>query len=307
MPAATRTGPWSHALVIAGHPWARPEDAASHHGRCGCPSAPTPTSRLPASSARPADAARRRGRGACPSARAMTSMPPACWTRPGDAASHHGRRGCPSAPPPTSMLRASSARPGDAARRRLSALMDPAVHARRRARLDRPRSRPSRRRFGLTFHQPSHAKVVGLAGPCDLGNPCAARTIGCGNPRSQGPAEGRVKAIRIHVSLRPDAQSSWPSFSCSSDVWPIVPCSCRARVKRPSFSCSVEGTPARAKLPRAGARGEIRCEGAGSGPAWQPQGGGSVDVAAAPGRRFVDVAAATAVVSSMSRPQRAWG
>jgi hypothetical protein len=248
MPAATRTGRWSHALVIAGHPWARPEDAASHHGR----------------------------------------------------------RACPSARAPTSMLPASSARPADAARRRLSALMDPAVHARRRARLDRQRSRPSRIRFGLTFHQPFRAKVVGLAGPCDPGNPCAARTIGCGNPRSHGPAEGRVKAIRINVSLRPNAQSSWPSFSCSSDVQPIVPCSCRARVKRPSFSCSFDGTPARAKPPRAGARGEIRREGAGSGPAWQTR-GGSVDVAAATGRRFVDVAAATAVVSLMSRPQRARG
>jgi hypothetical protein len=174
MPATTRTESRSHALVAAGHPWARGEDAARHCGRRSCPSAP-----------------------------AMTAMPPGCWTRPGDAASHCGRGACPSAPPMTAMPPAFWTRPGDAARRRLRALMDAAIHARCRARLDRQRSGPSRIRCGLTFHQPFRANLAGLAGPCDPGNPCAPRTVGCGIPTSQGPVEERVKAIRSNVSLRP--------------------------------------------------------------------------------------------------------
>ena len=212
MPAATRKRRWSHALVTAGHPWARPGHAASNCGR-----------------------------GACSNAPAMTSMPPGCWTRPGNAASNCGRGACSHAPAMTSMPPAFWTRPGGRGKaRRLSALTDPAIHSRCRARLDRQRLGPSRIRFGLTFHQPFRANMAGLSGPCDPGNPCAARTPRCGIPRSHGPAEGRVKAIRVKVSLLPQCAGG-PGELCLLFQWVadrslLLPCRSAAASASPAPS-----------------------------------------------------------------------
>jgi hypothetical protein len=66
-------------------------------------------------------------------------------------------------------------------------------------RQERPRSNPLR--SCLTLRQPFGAKWTMLHGPCDPGNPSTASPIGRRFPGSHGPAEEKVSALRVNISL----------------------------------------------------------------------------------------------------------
>jgi hypothetical protein len=108
---------------------------------------------------------------------------------------------------------ASLASPGCVAPRAL----DPTTPALRRARPGR-RSGSSRNRSGLTFGQPFRASLAALDGPCDPGNPSAARTIGCGFPRSHGPIKGKVSDPTLTFPYRSTERPRPSIFAVHPDV-----------------------------------------------------------------------------------------
>ena len=65
----------------------------------------------------------------------------------------------------------------------------------------------------LTFRQPYGAIVAMLDGPCDPGNPSAARPAGRRFPRSHGPSEGVVKDLKVNVLLLFDRTAVSIAFS----------------------------------------------------------------------------------------------
>jgi hypothetical protein len=106
------------------------------------------------------------------------------WARPENPAIHRSRG--PISPPASHHSRSA---------------LDPAIHTRLAAGPCRRWPGSSRTGSGSRFRQLLPPRVAVLDGPCDPGSPSPTPAMGRGFPRSHGPSEGRVKAIKVKVSL----------------------------------------------------------------------------------------------------------
>jgi hypothetical protein len=99
--------------------------------------------------------------------------------------------------------------------------------------LERPGS--NRLRSCLTCSQPFSVSLAMLDGPCDPGNPSTARPIGRRFPGSHGPAEEKVSALRVNISLPFDRVAGSSDFLLPPGTWEPVSVPCRLPRSKPRF------------------------------------------------------------------------